>query len=63
MNIPGVFLNTVVDLQELPEFLKAADNFEQCSSEDEMCRVYEWMQMQTLFNKNRTLYSIGFDTL
>ena len=50
MSIPGIFLNTVGDLQELPKVLKAAAGFEQPPSEEEMSRIVEKTQMQMLFN-------------
>jgi hypothetical protein len=48
--IPGIFLNTVGDLQELPKVLKAADGFEKRPTEAEMNAIVEKMNMQTLFN-------------
>lgn len=48
--IPGIFLNTVGDLQELPKFLKAADGFEKRPAEEEMNTIVEKMNMQMLFN-------------
>ena len=50
LSIPDVFLNTVGDLHELPKVLKAADSFEQRPSEEDMRKVVEAMNMQTLFN-------------
>jgi aryl-alcohol dehydrogenase-like predicted oxidoreductase len=47
--IPGIFLNTVGDLQELPKLLKAADGFEKRPAEEEMNAIVEKMNMQTLF--------------
>ena len=49
-SIPGIFLNTVGDLQELPKVLKAADDFEKRPTEEEMSAIVEKMSMQTLFN-------------
>jgi len=48
LSIPGIFLNTVGDVQELPEVLKAAASFEQRPSEEEMNNVVKEMNMQTL---------------
>jgi hypothetical protein len=48
--IPGIFLNTVGDLQELPKVLKAADSFEKRPAEEEMNVMVEKMNMQMLFN-------------
>ncbi len=48
--IPGIFLNTVGDLQELPKVLKAADGFEKRPAEEEMNAIAEKMNMQTLFS-------------
>jgi aryl-alcohol dehydrogenase-like predicted oxidoreductase len=48
--LPGIFLNTVGDLQELPKVLKAADGFEKRPPEEEMHAIVEKMNMQTLFN-------------
>jgi aryl-alcohol dehydrogenase-like predicted oxidoreductase len=50
LGIPGIFLNTVGDLQELPKVLKAADSFEKRPADEEMNAVVEEMKMQTLFN-------------
>ena len=50
LGIPGIFLNTVGDLQELPKVLKAADGFEKRPTEEEMNAIVEKMNMQTLFN-------------
>jgi aryl-alcohol dehydrogenase-like predicted oxidoreductase len=50
LGIPGVFLNTVGDLQELPKVLKAASSFKQRPSDVGMKNVVEKMKMQTLFN-------------
>ncbi|UCF93341.1 MAG: aldo/keto reductase [Desulfobacterales bacterium] len=49
LGIPGIFLNTVGDLQELPKVLKAAASFERRPSDEEMNKVIEDMQMETLF--------------
>ncbi len=49
LSIPGIFLNTVGDVQELPKVLKAAASFEQRPSEEEMNQVVKEMNMQTLF--------------
>jgi aryl-alcohol dehydrogenase-like predicted oxidoreductase len=49
LGIPGIFLNTVGDLQELPKVLKAADNYEECPTDEEMNRLVKEMKMQTLF--------------
>jgi len=50
LGIPGIFLNTVGDLQELPKVLKAADGFEKRPTEEEMNTIVEKMNMQMLFN-------------
>ncbi len=50
LGIPGVFLNTVGDLQELPKVLKAAESFKNRPSEEEMNAIVEQMNMETLFN-------------
>ena len=50
LGIPGIFLNTVGDLQELPKVLMAADAFEKRPTAEEMNAVVEKMNMQTLFN-------------
>ena len=50
MGIPGIFLNTVGDLQELPKVLKAADMYEERPSDEEMNKLVEEMEMQMLFN-------------
>jgi len=50
LGIPGIFLNTVGDLRELPKVLKAADIYEKRPSDDEMNKMVEQMEMQTLFN-------------
>jgi hypothetical protein len=49
LGIPGIFLNTVGDLQELPKVLRAAASFEQRLSDEGMNNVVEKMKMQTLF--------------
>jgi len=49
LGIPGIFLNTVGDLQELPKVLKAADIYEERPPDEEMNRLVEEMKMQTLF--------------
>ena len=49
LGIPGIFLNTVGDLQELPKVLKAADNYEECPIDEEMNRIVKEMKMETLF--------------
>ena len=50
LGIPGIFLNTVGELQELPKVLKAASNYKQRPSEKYMSNVVEKMKMQTLFD-------------
>ncbi|MGD8264499.1 MAG: aldo/keto reductase [Desulfobacterales bacterium] len=50
MGIPGIFLNTVGDLRELPKVLKAADMYEERPSDEEMNKLAEEMEMQMLFN-------------
>ena len=50
LGIPGIFLNTVGDLQELPKVLKAADGFEKRPTNEEMNAIAEKMSMQTLFS-------------
>jgi hypothetical protein len=50
LGIPGVFLNTVGDLQELPKVLRAADRYEERPPDEEMNRLVKEMKMQTLFN-------------
>lgn len=50
LGIPGIFLNTVGDVQELPKVLKAADSFEKRPTDEEMKTIVEEMNMQTLFN-------------
>ena len=50
LGIPGIFLNTVGDLRELPKVLKAADMYEKRPSDNEMNKMVEQMEMQTLFN-------------
>lgn len=50
LGIPGIFLNTVGDLQELPKVLKAVDIYEERPPDEEMNRLVEKMKMQTLFS-------------
>jgi aryl-alcohol dehydrogenase-like predicted oxidoreductase len=50
LGIPGIFLNTVGELQELPKVLKAASNYKQRPSEKHMSFVVEKMKMKTLFD-------------
>ena len=50
LGIPGIFLNTVGELQELPKVLKAASNYKQRPSEKHMRFVVEKMKMKTLFD-------------
>jgi aryl-alcohol dehydrogenase-like predicted oxidoreductase len=50
LGVPGIFLNTVGDLQELPKVLKAASSFEQPPSDEDMNSIAEKMKMQMLFN-------------
>ena len=50
LGLPGIFLNTVGDLQELPKVLKAASSFEQPPSDEDMNSLVGKMKMQTLFN-------------
>ena len=50
MSIPGIFLNTVGDLRELPKVLAAADTFEHRPSEQDMQEIVEKEHMQTLFS-------------
>jgi aryl-alcohol dehydrogenase-like predicted oxidoreductase len=50
LGYPGIFLNTVGDLQELPKVLKAADRFKKRPTDEEMNAIVEKMGMQTLFN-------------
>lgn len=49
LGVPGIFLNTVGDLQELPNVLKAASSFEQPPSDEDMSSLVKEMKMQTLF--------------
>lgn len=49
LGIPGIFLNTVGDLRELPKVLAAAANFKEPPSDEEMNEVVQKMGMQTLF--------------
>ncbi len=48
--IPGIFLNTVGDVQELPKVLNAADDFKKRPSVEEMNAIVDKMNMQMLFN-------------
>lgn len=50
LGIPGIFLNTVGDVRELPKVLKAADSFAKRPADEEMKTIVEEMKMQTLFN-------------
>ena len=50
LGIPGIFLNTVGELQELPKVLKAASNYKQRPSEKHISNVVEKMKMKTLFD-------------
>jgi aryl-alcohol dehydrogenase-like predicted oxidoreductase len=50
LGIPGIFMNTVGDLQELPKVLEAANSFAKRPSEAEMNATAARMKMQTLFN-------------
>jgi aryl-alcohol dehydrogenase-like predicted oxidoreductase len=50
MSIPGIFLNTVGDLRELPKVLQAADCFEKRPPEEEMNELVEKPNMQMLFS-------------
>jgi aryl-alcohol dehydrogenase-like predicted oxidoreductase len=50
LGIPGIFLNTVGELQELPKVLRAADTYKERPSDGEMNEIVEQMDMQTLFN-------------
>jgi hypothetical protein len=49
LGIPGIFLNTVGELQELPKVLKAASSYEKRPSEKDMRLVVEKMKMHSLF--------------
>jgi aryl-alcohol dehydrogenase-like predicted oxidoreductase len=49
LGIPGIFLNTVGDVRELPKVLKAADNFKQRPTVEEMNAIVDKMNMQMLF--------------
>jgi aryl-alcohol dehydrogenase-like predicted oxidoreductase len=49
LGIPGIFLNTVGDVKELPKVLKAADNFKQRPTVEEMNAIVDKMNMQMLF--------------
>ena len=46
---PGIFLNTVGDIQELPKVLDAASRFEGAPSDDEMRQVIAEQEMVPLF--------------
>jgi aryl-alcohol dehydrogenase-like predicted oxidoreductase len=50
LSIPGIFMNTVGDLQELRNVLEAANSFAKRPSEAEMNATAARMKMQTLFN-------------
>jgi hypothetical protein len=50
LGIPGIFLNTVGDLQELPKVLRAADRYGERPPDEEMNKLVEEINMQTLFN-------------
>jgi aryl-alcohol dehydrogenase-like predicted oxidoreductase len=50
MSIPGIFLNTVGDLRELPKVLQAADRFQGCPSQEEMNEAVAKQNMQMLFS-------------
>lgn len=49
LGIPGIFLNTVGDVKELPKVLKAADNFKKRPTVEEMNAIVDKMNMQMLF--------------
>jgi aryl-alcohol dehydrogenase-like predicted oxidoreductase len=49
LGIPGIFLNTVGDVKELPKVLKAANNFKQRPTVEEMNAIVDKMNMQMLF--------------
>jgi aryl-alcohol dehydrogenase-like predicted oxidoreductase len=49
MGCPGVFLNTVGDIQLLPKVLDAAARFERRPTDEEMKRLMEEEHMSTLF--------------
>jgi aryl-alcohol dehydrogenase-like predicted oxidoreductase len=46
---PGIFLNTVGDINILPKILDAADRFERAPSEDEMLAMAARLEMSSLF--------------
>ncbi len=46
---PGIFLNTVGDIDLLPKVLDAASRFQQGTSDQEMATMVEKLQMETLF--------------
>ena len=50
---PGIFLNTVGDIQVLPKFLSAASRFESKPSDEEMEAAVSQQQMQPLFSLAR----------
>jgi hypothetical protein len=50
LGIPGVFLNTVGDVQKLPRILKAAENFEERPADEDMSAIVEQMDLQMLSN-------------
>ena len=50
LGIPGIFLNTVGELRELPKVLKAASSYKQRPSEKDMGLVVERMKMHSLFD-------------
>jgi len=50
LGIPGIFLNTVGDVKELPKVLKSADAFKQRPTVEEMNAIVDKMNMQMLFN-------------
>lgn len=47
---PGIFLNTLGDIQELPKVLAAASKFKMPPSDDEMNRMVEKLDMEPLFD-------------
>lgn len=49
LGIPGIFLNTVGDVKELPKVLKAADTFKKRPTVEEMNAIVDKMNMQMLF--------------
>ena len=50
LGIPGIFLNTVGDVQELPKVLSAAAGFESSPSDEELNALVGKLDMQPLFN-------------